>query len=151
MHDVTVKSLQHILKRKSHTLQHLIRHSRQLQQLNIALQDLLAAPLKQHCQISNVKGKTLTLQVDSPAWAAKLRMLTPQLLRVVQNRPGLAQVRHVKVRIAPRSRPAVEKPGTRKRLSSSTARQIARLAEGARDPDIQAALLRLSRHMLDKQ
>lgn len=106
-----------------------------------SVQQWLPSPLEQHCQAAHILDGQLVLYTDSPAWVMRLRFSAPKILEGL--RPTSPNLRGVRVRVQlpqpPRQRPQ-QKP-----VLSTTARDILReAASGLDNPDLQAALMRLS-------
>jgi hypothetical protein len=72
--------------------------------LLLKLQKLLAASidasLAGHFQVANVRQNRLILVAPSAAWATRLRLEAPHLLRIL-NRAGYANLRDLDIRVAP--------------------------------------------------
>ena len=69
------------------TVPDLIAHARQLQSLSTALRRCLPADAAPHVQVVRWSDGQVTVQADSTAWATRLRYLSPQLLRQLQQLP----------------------------------------------------------------
>lgn len=93
-----------------------------------------------HITALHRKGQVLTLHVDAPAWASKMRYLS----RDIAENTGS---REVKVRISPTHIQQHEQPGgeTRRRHSEKAAEILSEAAGYTSDENLKAALLRLSR------
>ncbi len=127
------------------TVPDLIAHARQLQSLSTALRRCLPADAASHVQVVHWSDGQLTVQVDSTAWATRLRYLSPQLLRQLQQLPEFTAAHRIALNIAPAATPAVTiaQPF---HLSPAGARIIDANAETIADPQLRAALKRLARH-----
>lgn len=127
------------------TAPELIAHARQLQSLSSALRRCLPADAAAHVQVVRWGDGQLTVQVDSTAWATRLRYLSPQLLRQLQQLPEFTAAHRITLNIAPRAVPAaaIAQPC---HLSPASARIIDANAETIVDPQLRAALKRLARH-----
>lgn len=98
--------------------------------------------LSQHCVAAQTRGDVLVLHATSSVWATRLRYLAPEIVRRLQ-RDGMA-LREVRVRLLidgsrRRSSPRLA------RHSDSGAEIIHDTAMGTKQPELRAALLRLSR------
>ena len=105
----------------------------------------LPARLLHHCRVASRRGTQLVLQVDSPAWATRLRYQVPALLEHLQAHgwPGLTQAR-VRVRVGQPE--PVPPPAQRAVMSRESAELLRTVAEDCSDPDLRAAWGRLARH-----
>jgi len=68
--------------------------------LDKMLREEIPAPLNDHCRTLNVSGTTLILAADSPAWAARLRFHTPQLVKILSSYQPF-DIRAVRIRVRP--------------------------------------------------
>lgn len=115
------------------------------QQLMEQVRACLPPPLDQQLLAAVLNGRALTLWVNSPAWASRLRYLAPQLMRQL-GRLGL-MVEHLHPRIIPAQ--VIGKRGGRRqptKLSENSAKLLRQTAEALEDGPLQEALKRLSRH-----
>lgn len=78
----------------------LVTQARALMALDAQLQQLLPDALRPHCRLLAVNGTTLVLAADSPAWAARLRFHTHQLVRELTP-PGGVKLRGIRIRVRP--------------------------------------------------
>ncbi|MEZ5542487.1 MAG: DUF721 domain-containing protein [Pseudomonadota bacterium] len=78
----------------------LVRQARLLLDIDAQLQQLLPDSLRPHCRLLSVNGNKLVLAADSPAWAARLRFQTHQLLRQLRL-PGNVRLRGIRIRVRP--------------------------------------------------
>lgn len=119
--------------------------ARLLEQLQVHLDKHLPATLVGHCRVAAFVDGVLTVHADSPAWTAKLRFMTAELLNIFRdlNIPGPVETIRVKAR--PASPPA-EPPARAHRavLSASTVQMLQHVAAATDDPDLQRSLLRLA-------
>ena len=126
------------------TVPDLIAHARQLQSLSTALRRCLPADAAPHVQVVRWSDGQVTVQADSTAWATRLRYLSPQLLRQLQQLPEFTAAHRIAVNIAPIATPAAAIPQPFY-LSPASARIIDANAETIADPQLRAALKRLAR------
>ncbi len=119
-----------------------IRRARQLDTLNNLFNQLVGKPLRQHCQVANLRQQTLIVHVDSPAWATRLRYQQSRLLTQLRALEQYSQITELKIQVkpvfskrAPARRPAL--PGQAAREQAS--RQLAQV----RDPQLRGRLARL--------
>ena len=78
----------------------LLSRARKLLALDKMLHEEIPAPLNEHCRTLNVAGTTLILAADSPAWAARLRFHTPQLVKKLSSYHPF-DIRAVRIRVRP--------------------------------------------------
>ncbi len=118
-----------------------------LRELTQQLHRSLPADMRPHCEVANLRGNTLVLIADSPAWASRLRYLSKGILRQVASNhkrpPQRLQVRIAPIQpTAPRSQPA-------RRLSPESASALKQLAESTDDPLLAASLRKLASRTRD--
>lgn len=95
--------------------------------------------LTSHCTAAHKKGQILTLYVDAPVWASKMRYLSGKIAEC-------AAVSEVRIRVsppAPRQQPVETK--TPPRHSDKGAKILSDAAAYTTDKDLKAVLLRLSK------
>jgi hypothetical protein len=143
-HQGTV-AIQNLLTDNRSTFAALYHRSNELQVFQENLKAKLPPPLRDHFILANINKTTLTIHTDSPAWAAKLRFLTPDILNYAQNLCSPNTPKTIRIKVVP---PAIQ-PKKRKRvinLSSENAQLILDTANSITDPGLREALLRLSHH-----
>ena len=129
-------------------LAHLLRQARALEALTRALRAELGGALAARCQVIGLRDGILTVAVEGPAWATRLRYLAPDLAARLARR-GLA-VRSVRLRPLPpaTSSPPVMQGARRERPRPpppAGRRALEEAAAACRDPALRAALRRLAR------
>ncbi len=125
------------------TLPRLLDHSRALAQLDQALRKALPEPLNEHCHVINLRGQTLTLAADSPAWATRLRYQSRTVLQHLTRLQSVT-VRTIQVRIAPEQPTKQKKPKRHAHLSATNAQLLQQTANSLSDPRLRAALLKVA-------
>jgi len=101
----------------------------------------LPADLAERCRAAVLGPAGLTLYTDSPAWASRLRYLTPKLAeRLPQGR------RDVRVRVLaiPAQKARETRPRKVRRLSEEDRRTLLEVADACSEPRLSAALRRLA-------
>ncbi|MEJ2593485.1 MAG: DciA family protein [Candidatus Thiodiazotropha sp.] len=106
---------------------------------------LLPSPLSTQLQAAVLEARTLSLFVDSPVWASRLRYLAPELMRKLKQQDLI--VDQVRTRIVPESRRSNATRGRQRlQLSAQSAEQLRQTAVALTDEPLREAMLRLSRH-----
>jgi predicted nucleic acid-binding Zn ribbon protein len=128
----------------------MLAHGARLHRLTRELATRLSAPVGEHLQVVNINGGCLVLEADSPAWAARLRYLTPTVLAILEGQLGLPAKRvalQIRVRRAAgwSEGPPLPRP-RHARLSKEAAAAIRAAALARPHDELRAALLRLARH-----
>jgi len=123
-------------------LPHLVRMLDKQQSLLEDIRAQLPTPLDQHCLHARISGKQLIIHTDSPVWNARLRFHGPQLIRSMQHQAPQLQQLKINIYIDPAQNPVKRR---RASLSEHNAALILDVADSVADPELQAALRRLSR------
>lgn len=140
----TPRPIRRLLETEVRSLNGLMEHARRLERLAREIRAALPHPLADHCRLANVRRGSLILQVDSAAWATRLRYQVPGLLKQFRKHASLAQVTDIKIRVTPPDSPKSIRPFRSARLSPSSAKMLMDTAEAITDPDLGAALRRLA-------
>ena len=103
------------------------------------IQQQFPRDLTGHITALHRHGQVLTIYVDAPVWASKMRYMSGKIAES-------AAVREVKIRVSPpQPRQQQEKNKTRPRHSDKAAEILSDAAGYTADKDLKAALLRLSK------
>ncbi|GAB4289668.1 MAG: hypothetical protein Kow0096_02790 [Thiohalomonadaceae bacterium] len=115
-----------------------------LQTLTTRLRRCLDSESASHVQVADLNEERLIIQVDSAAWATRLRYLGPQLLRCLRNNIELPPLQRLDIRVAPQAQPTPPRiqPAA---LSADSASLLETAADDIRHPALRAALKRLAR------
>ena len=79
----------------------LVAKVQQLKSIQQLFTDILPTHLKAYCQVMNLKENILILKVNSAAWATRLKMDCPHLLKELRFHPLLESVKEIEIRIRP--------------------------------------------------
>ncbi|MEJ2652700.1 MAG: DUF721 domain-containing protein [Gammaproteobacteria bacterium] len=145
MANVSPKSLANLLQQRSDHLSMLLSQVRLLRRITAVIRHFLPEPLSLHCHAANIDGGTLVIGCDSSTWAAKLRYQSPHILKRLGERRDLPAFRHIRVRVQPHDRGEPHSSNRPLAMSDHTAALIASVADDTADPQLKAALLRLSK------
>jgi hypothetical protein len=104
------------------------------------------AALADHVQPVSCADGCLILQTDSAAWASRVRHSQQTLLTQLRSEPGFRNLRELRVRVRPpeADAPVPARANKPTRLSAHGAHCVASAADGIEDPQLRAALKRLS-------
>ena len=124
---------------------YLVRRARTLMELGILLQELLPAPLNEHCRVLAIKDETLIIASHSPVWAARLRFHAPLLVKQLSIRQTV-KLRTVRVRVRPPEKISPTAPHRQAALrpGKTGAAALQQAAQSVSDPGLKTALLRLA-------
>lgn len=103
--------------------------------------------LARHAQPQAVRGKKLTLVVDSPAWMQQLSLLKPEIVEKVNRTLGKEAIKEITLRLGEvesRHEPLEELPNpTRAVLGREEREKIEEYVRGISQPDIREAISRV--------
>ncbi len=101
--------------------------------------------IARHAQPQAVRGKKLTLIVDSPAWMQQLSLLKPEIIEKVNSTLGKKTINDITLRIGEvESRAELpEETPERTVLSQAEREKIKEHVRGIGDPDIREAVSRV--------
>lgn len=125
-------------------LQPVVAKVRDLRALAGIVNGFLSADLARSIRVGNLKDGKLTLIAEHSAAAAKLQLLSPALIRILQDRRW--QVNSVSLRVQPNNRAAAPPP-SRKTVyfSTHTLERLRELHAGMRPSPARDALARMLR------
>ncbi len=101
--------------------------------------------IARHAQPQAVRGKKLTLVVDSPAWMQQLSLLKPEIVEKVNRTLGKETIKDITLRlgeIESRAEPS-EEPRVRSVLGQGEREKIEDYVRGVSDPAIKEAISRV--------
>ncbi|HKK06091.1 MAG TPA: DciA family protein [Gammaproteobacteria bacterium] len=142
------KPLHKLLCASSDALSRVLGHAQRLSALDEKLRPLLGQPLAAHCRVANLRRGTLVIQVDSSAWAARLRYQVPGLLKTLRSRQdadgALNSLEDIQIKILPPAQVPQNRAARQVRMSGESARLIEAVAQSTDDPSLSSALRRLA-------
>lgn len=107
------------------------------------IRSLLPPPLDQHCHHAQRKDNSLLIYTTSSAWASRLRYFSSNLRIQLQEKGIHFGKINVRVLIGDQRKAVTKRPV--RPLSSGNASLIRDMANDIQDPELSAALKRLSR------
>jgi len=133
------------MKNLSDNLSYRIRQKAlELHQLSQAIKASLPTDCHSHIEVAGIRDNQLVILTDSPVWQTRLRMYSQSMLEALQQYTG-TKLTSVKLRLAPAKRLIEEPEPPARNLSQDSASIIQQTARCIQDPDLQAALQRLSK------
>ncbi|MGD8910295.1 MAG: DciA family protein [Chromatiales bacterium] len=127
------------------SLTQLNRQLAQQQRLAERVRDLLPPPLNEQLLAAVLNDRRLTLLVQSPVWASRLRYLAPQLLRQLRQQGLLVEQLHPRI-VPAEGKTRKSTPRKASVLSPQNAKLLRQTAEALEAGPLREALLKLSRH-----
>ncbi len=115
----------------------------ELTRLNQAVKISLPVDCRNHMEIADIRDNQLIILTDSPVWQTRLRMYSQTILEALHQHAGI-KLNRVTLRLTPEKRITKEKPPIYRTLSHQNAELIESTANCISDPDLRAALLKLS-------
>lgn len=86
--------------RRFSPLQKLLRRSANQQSWSAQLRAVLSTPLAHDCSVTDVRGDTAIVVCRTAASATRLRFMTDELLRELNQLADFRDVRHIRIRVA---------------------------------------------------
>ena len=136
------QSLDHLLT--ANPLKHLVIKAQRIRAINDVLQQVLPSDLAPHCRTMSLREDTLNIEVDSSAWATRLRYLIPDLKYQLHNFTTTADVESIRCRVRPAAQAQPRAKNKTPQLSQTSAHVIRSTAQSISSPTLKAALLRLA-------
>jgi hypothetical protein len=102
--------------------------------------------IARHAQPCSLRGKKMTLVVDSPAWMQQLSLLKPEIIEKVNRRLGHNAIRDIMLKlgeVAPRTVEASEDLPVRADLDRDEREKIEYALQDLHDPEIREAVRRV--------
>ncbi len=125
----------------SRALSALKRRSDKLRELESTLWPNLPKGLADHCNLANYRNGCLVFVTDSSVWAAKIRLLSGEILHIARARCKISPTQ-LEVKIYPLSRKVKPKP-QEKALSEAASECLVHASATASDPEIAKAMRRI--------
>jgi hypothetical protein len=144
MSGVPFVSVRQLLDGSLTPLGRLMATGRRLGAANAALDEFLDEPLKGRVSVARAGPETLTLVADSPAWSARVRYLTPQILDHMRRRLENPRLNRVQIVTRPTESPANPPPARRAQLSRHAASLLESVAQASDNKALASALMRLA-------
>lgn len=113
-----------------------------LQQINELLKLELDPILLPHCCVANLRDNILILEIDSSAWATRLRFLAPTLLQKLRTHKPLHKLQEIQWYIRPKQ--TVSKSHKPLALSEDNAEFIEEVATHIENENLKIALRKLA-------
>jgi hypothetical protein len=124
----------------------LLAHASHREAWTAAMRAFLPAELGSECQVANVRDHVLTVHLTTAAWATRFRFLVPDLLPRLNQLADFANVREVRIKVAPVVPIAASPSATGRPLPAPDAGALTRLADALDYGELKEAILRLARH-----
>ncbi|MBI1422765.1 MAG: DUF721 domain-containing protein [Gammaproteobacteria bacterium] len=147
------RSLDKLFEEAHGDLAILVTRTRQLMRWTALLRTKLDQELAPHCYLGELQETSLSIFVDSAAWATRLRFQIPQVISALRMaNPIFAKLENIKVKVLTQEHSqdldAIQSSGPV--MSTDNARNINSLSESIEDPALQQALQRLARNAARK-
>lgn len=138
-----VPRINRLLNSKDPDLAQLLRRGQAVAHLQAEITPLLPATIRPHCHWLSYRNGIATFEAASSAWAARIRLLEPQIKEALQQLDALHALSGIKVKI----RPLERKPEVKRRaraLSETSRTHLREVAEGMEDGPMRQALEHLA-------
>jgi hypothetical protein len=67
--------------------------------IDLKLKKFIDFDVKDHFQLSNIEKNVVTIVVDSPSWATRLRYNTPKILDIMNNQLNFKTIKTVRIKV----------------------------------------------------
>ncbi len=142
MYKIRTNTLKSIIQGQN--LKPIIDQANKIKNANKCLKHFLSAPLSEHVIVSNIKGNTLILQTNSPAWSTRTNFIATEIVNYMRNEGGLAMVERLKVKVVPPETKSVRRIRSVEPLSNNSSKLLKSVASGIKNEALSAALQRLA-------
>jgi len=140
------RSVDKVLQEADSELAILVTRTRKLRALTAAFRNLLPSDLAMHCYIGTIGPESVTIMVDSAAWASKFRFVSHHMIPALNELdPVFKGVKQIQVKVL--NQRVEQEPVTyqRPQMNQENAKGLETLADSVDDDDLKAALTRLAK------
>ena len=138
-------AIQKFLADEQSTMSVLYQRMAELKTLQEKLKAKLPPPLREHFTLANINESTLTIHTDSPAWAARFRFLTADILNHAQQLCSSNSPTTIRIKVVlPVNQSAKNRRSIK--LTNKNSKLILEAANSITDPVLKDALKRLSQN-----
>ena len=116
----------------------------ELKKINQLWQVEVPPPLSQYSRIANFRDHCLVVEIDSAAWATRLRYLLPDLSKKLSQYPDLHTLKQIEWYIQPPFYSLTEKKQRTPALTVANAQLLRAIAENTKVESLKIALARLA-------
>lgn len=138
-----------LLGAKASRPQALIAEAKRLSQIKIALNQSLDHSLAEHVYVATFKHGLLTLIIDSPAWATRLRYMQPTIIADMKKYAISSEIAQLKIKVRPADHIKAKKaprPKHKLTISPASAEIMHEALNAISDPSLKASLAKIIRH-----
>lgn len=125
-------------------LQQLQYQAQQSDRLTDILHEVIPFSMHEHCRVGILKEKVLVIIAQSPAWATRLRYLTPQIIQHLKKSKHFG-ISKIQVKIRPQHQERSQPTRKANVLSKENADLLRKTANGIQDTELAQAFIRLSK------
>jgi len=140
------KSLSRVLQNNRGSLRDILSHASFIEQLNDVIRRHLPREYAGHCQAVTLRQHILVVAADTPAWAARIRYFSVELLNKLRQEPVFSNLKKIQIRVVPRSLVPRSPPSEQKYISGKSASVIQDAVKSIKDPLLKKSLLKLARN-----
>lgn len=146
MKPLTSKTIDTILQQDPQSILGFIQKKvSELKKINQLWQAEISPELGQHSRVANFREACLVIEIDSAAWATRLRYIIPDLTKKLVKNPLLNSLKQIEWYIQPHFDSGTAKPlNLSLSLSDRSARLLRNTAMDIKVKQLQDALIRLS-------
>lgn len=134
-----------VLDNSGKLLANILGQCKQLAKLQAVVEPLLPIELRAHVHIASYQQGCLNFVASGPIWATRLRYQFPELITGLRASPRFRGLKSCNVLISLENQ-NLERDPRRAYISEQASSTIKEFADTVADDDLQAALIRLSKH-----
>lgn len=140
-----LKPAAHLL-RGSPLLQRLLRQAENLSRLQALVHRYQSPAIREQLRLGSYEDGVLTLVLADAVWVTRLRYQQEHLMQQLRQHAEFSGLRHIRLKIRPKSSAPAEAPEERRYLSDIASQNIRQGAQNIEDPQLREALQRLAKN-----
>jgi hypothetical protein len=146
---MSTRSFKQFINDKGSPCKQLRDKASELEKLNQKLAAFLPSPLNKHCRVANLRQDVVVLNVNSAAWSARIRFMTPAILSYLRDKCSLQYLKSVRIRVSmPDTKNSVRdnRPAA---ISKKSAAGLKEYADTLSDDGLREVMRKLASHAGD--
>jgi len=137
-----------LLTVKNKQVNPVISEAKRLTEIKIVVSQSLDQQIADHLEVASSRNGQLTLLVNSPVWATRIRYMQEEIIERLKRYPLTKSIHNILIKVRPVSAPQEHKKCKKSPISISqeSARQMIDEIDTISDPNLKSALLRITKH-----
>ena len=121
--------------------------AKQLDKFTRLIRASLPVNCQPHVSVADIREFQLVLLTDSPAWSARLRLYSRNMMQILEEHSNI-KVNRVLIKLTPPVKPAPEPVIKRRFMNRQSSKLIQQTANSMSDPDLQQAHNNLAKKVI---